>query len=118
LLEFRYVNRVERPHGLPTAARQYRVTRAGHHQYQDVTYQAYGVVVELDGLVAHPVELRWRDIRRDNANTVDDQRTLRYGWADVTEQPCRVAAEVGSVLFRRGWDGRLRRCGLACLLPP
>jgi hypothetical protein len=119
LLEFRYVNRVERPHGLPIAARQVRVTRAGHHQYQDVTYQAYGVVVELDGQVAHPVELRWRDIRRDNANTVDDdQRTLRYGWADVTEQPCRVAAEVGSVLFRRGWDGRLCRCGPACVLPP
>jgi Transcriptional regulator, AbiEi antitoxin len=119
LLEFRYVNRVERPHGLPIATRQVRVTRAGHHQYQDVTYQAYGVVVELDGQVAHPVELRWRDIRRDNANTVDDdQRTLRYGWADVTEEPCRVAAEVGSVLFRRGWDGRVRRCGTACALPP
>ena len=118
LLEFRYVNRVERPHELPVATRQVRVTRAGRHQYQDVTYQAYGVVVELDGQVAHPVELRWRDIRRDNANTVEDQRTLRYGWADVTEEPCRVAAEVGSVLFRRGWDGRLRRCGPACLLPP
>jgi hypothetical protein len=118
LLEFRYVNRVERPHELPVATRQVRVTRAGRHQYQDVTYQAYGVVVELDGRAAHPVELRWRDIRRDNANTVDDQRTLRYGWADVTEEPCRVAAEVGSVLFRRGWDGRLRRCGPACLLPP
>jgi hypothetical protein len=118
LLEFRYVNRVERPHELPVATRQVRVTRAGQHQYQDVTYQAYGVVVELDGRAAHPVELRWRDIRRDNANTVDDQRTLRYGWADVTEEPCRVAAEVGSVLFRRGWDGRLRRCGPACLLPP
>jgi hypothetical protein len=118
LLEFRYVNRVERPHELPVATRQVRVTRAGRHQYQDVTYQAYGVVVELDGQVAHPVEFRWRDIRRDNANTVDDQRTLRYGWADVTEEPCRVAAEVGSVLFRRGWDGRLRRCGPACLVPP
>jgi hypothetical protein len=118
LLEFRYVNRVERPHELPVATRQVRVTRAGQHQYQDVTYQAYGVVVELDGRAAHPVELRWRDIRRDNANTVDDRRTLRYGWSDVTEEPCRVAAEVGSVLFRRGWDGRLRRCGPACLLPP
>jgi hypothetical protein len=79
LLEFRYVNRVERPHGLPTPTRQFRVTRAGQHQYQDVTYQAYGVVVELDG---------------------------------------RVAAEVGGLLSRRGWDGQLRRCGASCLLPP
>jgi very-short-patch-repair endonuclease len=118
LLEFRYVNRVERPHELPVATRQFRVTRAGQHQYQDVTYQAYGVVVELDGRVAHPVEYRWRDIRRDNASNADDQRTLRYGWADVTEQPCWVAAQVGGLLSRRGWDGQLRRCGATCLVPP
>jgi hypothetical protein len=118
LLEFRYANRVERPHGLPTAARQYRVTRAGQRQYQDVTYQAYGVVVELDGRAAHPEELRWRDVRRDNANLVEDQVTLRYGWPDVTQRPCLVATEVGGVLAGRGWDGQLRRCGAACLLPP
>ena len=118
LLEFRYVNRVERPHGLPAAARQYRVTRAGQRQYQDVTYQAYGVVVELDGRAAHPIELRWRDIRRDNASAAEGQVTLRYGWADVTQRPCQVATEVGAVLSGRGWDGWLRRCGPACLLPP
>ena len=118
LLEFRYVNRVERPHGLPAAARQYRVTRAGQCQYQDVTYQAYGVVVELDGRAAHPIELRWRDIRRDNASAAEGQVTLRYGWADVTQRPCQVATEVGAVLSGRGWDGWLRRCGPACLLPP
>ena len=117
LLEFRYVSRVERPHGLPVGTRQLRVTRAGQHQYQDVTYQAYGVVVELDGRVAHPVELRWRDIHRDNATTVAGQRTLRYGWADVSGQPCRVAAQVGGLLSRRGWDGRLRRCGRTCQIP-
>jgi hypothetical protein len=117
LLEFRYVSRVERPHGLPVATRQFRVTRAGQYQYQDVTYQTYGVVVELDGRVAHPVELRWRDIHRDNASNVDGQQTLRYGWADVTEQPCRVAAQVGGLLSRRGWDGQLRRCGPTCQIP-
>ena len=116
LLEFRYVRRVEQPHGLPAATRQYRVTRAGQHQYQDVTYQAYGVVVELDGQVAHPEGSRWRDIRRDNASAVDGQQTLRYGWADVTEQPCWVAAQVGEVLAGHGWDGRLRRCGRTCQL--
>jgi hypothetical protein len=118
LLEFRYVNRVERPHGLPTAVRQYRVSRAGQRQYQDVTYQAYGVVVELDGRAAHPVELRWRDVRRDNACAAEGQVTLRYGWPDVTQRPCLVATEVGAVLSGRGWDGRLRRCGPACLLSP
>ncbi|MGH3124326.1 MAG: hypothetical protein ACRDND_25355 [Streptosporangiaceae bacterium] len=118
LLEFRYVNRVERPHGLPAAARQYQVTRAGQRQYQDVTYQTYGVVVELDGRAAHPVELRWRDVRRDNASAAEGQVTLRYGWPDVTQRPCLVATEVGAVLSGRGWDGRLRRCSPACLIPP
>jgi very-short-patch-repair endonuclease len=92
---------VERPHGLPVGTRQFRVTRAGQHQYQDVTYQAYGVVVELDGRGAHPVELRWRDIHRDNATTVAGQLTLRYGWADVSEQPCQVAAQVGAAVQER-----------------
>ncbi len=82
-----------------------------------MTYQAYGVVVELDGRVAHPEESRWRDIRRDNASIVNGQKPLRYGWADVTEWPCQVAADVGAVLSGRGWDGRLRRCGCACQLP-
>lgn len=118
LLEFRYVNRVERPHGLPAGTRQNRVTRAGQRQYQDVTYQACGVVVELDGRAAHPVELRWRDVWRDNASAAAGQVTLRYGWPDVTERPCLVAAEVGAVLSGRGWDGRLRRCGPGCQLPP
>jgi hypothetical protein len=117
LLEFRYVTRVERPHGLPDGTRQYRVTRSGRHQYQDVTYQAYGVAVELDGRVAHPEERRWRDIRRDNASAVDGQQTLRYGWADMRDRPCGVAAEVGAVLSGHGWDGCLRRCGPACQLP-
>jgi hypothetical protein len=117
LLEFRYVTRVERPHGLPAGTRQYQVTRSGQHQYQDVAYQAYTVVVELDGRVAHPVEFRWRDIRRDNASAADGQATLRYGWPDVTQRPCLAAAEVGAVLAQRGWDGRLRRCGPACQLP-
>jgi hypothetical protein len=93
------------------------VTRSGRHQYQDVTYQAYGVAVEMDGRVAHPEERRWRDSRRGNANAVDGQQTLRYGWADMTDRPCGVAAEVGAVLSGHGWDGCLRRCGPVCQLP-
>jgi hypothetical protein len=78
LLEFRYVNRVERPHGLPVATRQFQVTRAGRHQYQyqDVTYQPYGVVVELDGRVAHPVETPM-------ARHPPGQRQQRRGPADA-----------------------------------
>ncbi len=82
-----------------------------------MAYQAYGVVIELDGRAAHPEEWRWRDIRRDNASAAGGQQTLRYGWADMTGRPCGVAAEVGAVLTGHGWDGRLRRCGPACRVP-
>jgi len=117
LLEFRYVTRAERPHGLPAGRRQYQVTRAGRHQYQDVIYEDYAVVVELDGRAAHPAEHRWRDVRRDNANVAIGQVTLRYGWADVTQRPCLVAAQVGAALTQRGWSGAPRRCGPSCRLP-
>jgi hypothetical protein len=117
LLEFRYVNWVERPHGLPAARRQYAVVRAGQRQYQDATYQEYGLVVELDGQAAHPAGSRRRDVRRDNANTALGQGTLRYDWADVTGRPCLVAGQVGEALAARGWTGVLRRCGRSCGLP-
>jgi putative AbiEi antitoxin of type IV toxin-antitoxin system len=114
LLEFRYVTRVERPHGLPAAHRQHLVVRAGQRQYQDVTYREYGLVVELDGQAAHPAGSRWRDVRRDNASTAVGQGTLRYGWADVTGRPCFVAGQVADALAARGWTGVPRRCGRSC----
>ncbi len=117
LLEFRYVNRAERPHGLPAGRRQLLVVRAGRRQYQDVGYDPYGVVVELDGQATHSVAARWGDISRDNANHAAGLVTLRYGWADVTQRPCRTAAQVGVVLQGRGWAGQLRRCGPTCELP-
>ncbi len=117
LLEFRYVNDVERAHGLPTGRRQRAVMRGGRRQYQDVEYEAFHVVVELDGRAAHPEGTRWADVRRDNANAAVGQITLRYGWPDVTERRCLTAHEVGSTLHKRGWEGALRRCGLACQLP-
>ncbi len=114
LLEFRYVTRVERPHGLPAGHRQHLVVRAGQRQYQDVTYREYGLVVELDGQAAHPAGSRWRDVRRDNASTAGGQGTLRYGWADVTGWPCFVAGQVADALAARGWTGAPRRCGRSC----
>jgi hypothetical protein len=117
LLEFRYVNRVERPHGLPGGRRQHAVRRDSRRQYQDVEYEDYALVVELDGRDAHPGWSRWADIRRDNANAATGQVTLRYAWADVTERPCRTAREVADALRQRGWEGTVRRCGAACLIP-
>lgn len=114
-LELRYVRHVETAHGLPRAVRQAPSKVAGRSRYLDNHYQEFGVAVELDGQVAHPVEARWRDIHRDNASATLGLLTLRYSWADVTTQPCQVAAQIGEVLRQRGWTGRLRACSPTCI---
>jgi very-short-patch-repair endonuclease len=113
-LEARYVRSVERPHRLPSATRQARSKTGIRTRYLDNHYQEFGVAVELDGQAAHPAEARWRDIHRDNASAAAGIVTLRYSWADVTTDPCRVAAEIGQVLRGRGWTGQLRPCGPGC----
>jgi hypothetical protein len=117
-LEQRYVRAVERPHGLPHALGQVRVVRDGRVRYLDNLYRPQLVCVELDGRAAHPVGERWRDFRRDNAGATDGVMTLRYGWSDVSGQPCQVAAQIAAVLTQRGWPDRPRRCGAACTLRP
>ena len=70
--------------------------------------------METDGAVAHPPETHWRDRHRDNAAAADGIITLRYNWADVTQYPCRTAAEVAAVLSKHGWRGIPRPCGPSC----
>jgi len=114
VLEYRYVHGVERPHGLPAASRQAQRPRGSQSQYLDNLYEECGVAVELDGRAAHRAEDRWQDAHRDNFFARVGIVTLRYGWADVTEHPCRMAAEIGQVLREHGWTGTLSRCGPAC----
>jgi hypothetical protein len=114
-LELRYVRGVERAHSLPRGTRQARSKVARRIRYLDNNYGEYGVAVELDGRAAHSAEARWRDIRRDNASAVVGIITLRYGWADVTENPCMVAAELAQVLRSRGWAGRPQPCSPQCI---
>lgn len=118
LLEHRYLNGVERAHGLPAGTRQWRTRRGSRSEYADVAYEGYQTLVELDGRTTHPEHARWRDIRRDNAHAADGRATLRYGWIEVGQDSCRVAQEVADVLRRHGWDGRLRRCGRSCRIEP
>jgi len=42
VLEYRYVHRVERPHGLPAAQRQVRIRQRTGNKYLDNLYQEYG----------------------------------------------------------------------------
>jgi Transcriptional regulator, AbiEi antitoxin len=113
-LELRYLRDVERRHGLPRGDRQAVTTRRGARQYADVRYTEYGVVVELDGVMAHPAETRGHDSRRDNANTLDGFQTLRYGWVPVAYHACAVAREVADLLSHRGWQGTPRPCAKGC----
>jgi hypothetical protein len=102
VLEVRYLREVERPHGLPRGTRQAMAQRGARTVYRDVLYEEHGVAVELDGRLAHPGDARWLDIRRDNAAAAGGIVTLRYGWTDITQRPCLVAAEVAQALRRRG----------------
>ena len=105
VLEYRYVYRVERPHGLPAARRQARISQRSGNRYLDNLYEEYGVCVELDGSAAHPADEQWRDKRRDNANTVSGLVTLRFGFLDLGDHRCETAIAVATLLRRHGWTG-------------
>jgi very-short-patch-repair endonuclease len=113
-LERQYLRNVERPHGLPRPIRQARMRRSASSAYLDNLFAEFGVAVELDGRASHPVEARWQDIHRDNYFASAGIITLRYSWADVTERPCQVAAEIAALLRQRGWTGTLRSCKAGC----
>jgi very-short-patch-repair endonuclease len=110
VLEYRYVYRVERPHGLPTARRQARVRQRTGNTYLDNLYEDYGVCSELDGKAAHPVDELWHDKHRDNENLARGIDTLRFSWADVNDRCCQTAATVAAVLRQHGWTGSAHPC--------
>ncbi len=108
-LELAYLRDVERAHGLPRGRRQ--KSRVGLAHVSDVGYDDWALLLELDGRDGHIEEGAFRDRRRDNAFAVRALLTLRYGWYDVTDNPCAVAWQVATVLRSRGWPGEFRRCG-------
>lgn len=114
VLEYRYVYRVERPHGLPVARRQARIRQGTGNRYLDNLYEAFAVCVELDGNAAHPADEQWRDKRRDNANAVSGIVTLRFGLLDLGDRRCETAGAVAILLRSRGWAGSARPCGRSC----
>lgn len=113
MLERRYLHGVERAHGLPHAVRQVRAVAPDGIRYRDLRYEQ-GVVVELDGVLAHPPERKWRDDARARGIVAAGDVPLVYGWAEVVGQRCRTAIEVGAVLTARGWSGTLTACSPTC----
>ena len=107
-LEYVYREDVERAHGLPAGNRQDRLS-AGTRT--DVTYDEQSLLVELDGRLGHEDSFSsFRDLHRDNAHSLLEYRTLRYGSADVRGQPCAVALQVWQAMRLRGWQGPLSPC--------
>ncbi len=107
-LEMLYLRTVERPHGLPRGRRQ--GSAPGLAYRRDVEYDPYALLVELDGLLGHEGEGRFRDMNRDNLHALRDEVTLRFGYFDVSGRPCSVAFQVHLALARRGYVEPFRRC--------
>lgn len=117
VLEHGYLHRVERAHGLPAADRQRPDRVAGGRVYRDAPYPAYDLTVELDGRLDHTaLPDRDRDLGRDLETAASGERTVRLGWGQVYDRPCRTAAAVARLLRRGGWRGAARRCSPTCLV--
>ncbi|AGM08299.1 hypothetical protein [Amycolatopsis keratiniphila] len=105
-LEVEFKEQVEEKHGLPPGDRQTAVKVDGKTLWEDVTYDSRGaaLTVRLDGRATHAMAaVAFRDRRRDNAAELAGRARLVYGWRDVRNSPCQVAAEVRTVLVREGW---------------
>ena len=110
-LERRYVRDVERAHGLPKSKHQARRQFGSKAHYRDNWYDAYRLVVEIDGPSYHQNEQVQLDKNRDNVNlALDDVRTHRFGPVAVTERVCETAAMVAATLQRSGWQGSPHPC--------
>ncbi|MEZ0579193.1 hypothetical protein [Nocardioides sp. MH1] len=109
-LERGYLDRVERPHALPTATRQFRDSVNGP-LYRDALYVDLDLVVELDGRMYHSVARRHdADLERDLDAAVARLATIRLGWGQVFDRPCRTAASLGRIMAAHGWAGEVARC--------
>ncbi|GEP39806.1 hypothetical protein NPS01_34690 [Nocardioides psychrotolerans] len=117
VLEHGYLTRVERAHGLPPASRQVVRESEGGREYRDIEYEEFGLVIELDGRLAHDSwDAAGRDADRDLDDHAAGRASVRLRYAQVFDHPCRTAARVAEVLQRRGWTGTPRGCSPACQL--
>lgn len=112
VLERGYLQLVERTHGLPRATRQRTSHATGRRSVQDVRYDDFGVIVELDGLAFHDnPRARDTDARRDLAELANSNAvTARVTYGLVFREPCLTAMWIARILRRHGWRGHLRRC--------
>lgn len=112
VLEREYVQRVERPHVLPSGRRQLRVGTVSGVVYRDNAFDE--LLVELDGRLFHDtVQQRDADHERDLDAAVAGQGSVRLTWGQVFSRPCSTAAKLSQLFARHGLPTG-RPCGPAC----
>ncbi|MGH3361158.1 MAG: hypothetical protein ACRDOM_01745, partial [Nocardioides sp.] len=117
VLEHGYLDRVERPHGLPGPGRQSTGRSDRGPLYRDVDHAEFDLYVELDGRLFHDTAgQRDQDLDRDLDAAVDGRRTVRLGWGQVFDRSCGTAGRIARLLQQRGWDGSPVACGPACTI--
>lgn len=111
VLEQGYLTRVERAHGLPRGERQHPAVTEGRSMFRDVVYAEQGLVVELDGRLAHDsAAARDRDLERDLDAAVTRVGTVRLGYGHIFDRGCSTAVKIGRILRARGWAGAVLLC--------
>lgn len=110
VLEFLFDRNVIVGHGLPRPTRQASLA-AGR---VDCHYDAYRLIVELDGGKYHNDKAR--DFFRDNEHLLTrDEVTLRFGWFQANGGACQSARQLARGLRRGGWSGTPRGGRCRCL---
>lgn len=112
VLERGYRDQVERPHGLPRPSRQRESHATGMLTHQDVRYDQYSLVVELDGFVFHSSpQVRDSDAARDLAElAASGASTARLTYGLVFTHPCQTAGWIAEILHHGGWGGEFQPC--------
>lgn len=113
VLEVDFVTRVVRAHGLPVMRMAVPDSVGGQSIRRDFVDDAHGLVVEVDGRLAHQ-ERRSADIRRDRVSAARGMVTLRAEWVDVYDEACQLAADIAATARSRGYRGGLRPCSRGC----
>ena len=117
VLELQSLRRVVLAHGLPRPTLQTRAVQGGGGVRRDAEWEAFGVILESDGLLAHGAESIHRDRRRDRQAARAGRVTLRAGYADIEFAPCELAADIFATLRVRGYRGAISPCRPGCAAP-
>lgn len=117
VLELRSLERVVVAHGLPVPTLQTREVQSGAGVRRDAEWEAFGVILESDGLLAHGGDSIHRDRLRDRKAARTGRITLRAGYADIEFGPCELAADIYATLRTRGYGGPISRCRAGCVAP-